>query len=262
MSQASIPGPALNLSAPDAVVRLHRSFLDAGSQVIETNTFGANGIVLAEYGLQDRVDEINRQAVAHARHAVGDTAEAFVAGSVGPSTRLPSLGQISYDEMYAAYADQLRALVVAGIDVLLVETCQDPGQIKIALAAAYDAMSENGIEVPVMLSVTVEASGALLVGTGLDAVIAAVEPFALFSLGLNCATGPELMGSHVEHLSRTWPGRVSVMPNAGLPRLVKGQLDYPLSPEDLEERGDGEEAPERIASALRASMIELARGDV
>ncbi len=222
----------LNLSAPDAVSELHASFLAAGAGVLETNTFGANAVVLAEYGLAGKVDAINRAAVANAREAVRRTGRrACVAGSIGPTTKLPSLGHIAYDALAAAYGGQMRALLDAGVDLLVLETCQDLLQVKIALVTAFEEMERRGNSVPVMVSLTVESTGTMLVGTDLAAAAAAIEPYPVFALGLNCATGPEGMRSHIRWLSRNWPGRISCIPNAGIPQVVSGRTVYPLSPE-------------------------------
>jgi 5-methyltetrahydrofolate--homocysteine methyltransferase len=222
----------LNLSAPEAIQELHGAFLSAGSTAVETNTFGANDIVLAEYGLQDRVEEINAAAVECARAAVRrHNPGALVAGAIGPTTKLPSLGHVPFEEMARSYARQVRALATAGADLLLIETCQDLLQVKIALVACFEEMERLGNVLPVMVSLTVESTGTMLVGTDVAAAAAAIEPFPVFSIGLNCATGPEGMRSHIRTLCRHWPGRVSCIPNAGMPQVVDGETVYPLSPE-------------------------------
>lgn len=223
----------LNLSAPDAIVALHRSYLDAGSQVLETNTFGANAVVLAEYGLESRVAEINRAAVENARRAIAGGLGKYVAGSVGPGTKLASLGQIDWERMSQSYATQFRALLEAGVDMLMIETCQDLLQVKIALVTCFDVQAELGTNLPVLVSITVETTGTMLVGSDVATVAATLEPFPLFSLGLNCATGPEKMKSHLRQLSRVWKGRLSCIPNAGIPRVEDGRTVYPLTPEDF-----------------------------
>jgi len=221
----------LNVSAPEVVQALHRGFVDAGAQVLETNTFGANRIVLAEYGLQDQVAAINAAAVANARAAAAGRPGVYVAGSVGPGTKLPSLGHIGVAELAEAIAGQVEALVAAGVDALILETCQDMLQVKTAVRAAFDVLETHGVDVPVMVSVTVEATGSMLVGTDIAAAAATLEPFPIFSLGLNCATGPADMESHIRWLSQNWPRRISCVPNQGLPEVVDGHTCYRLSPD-------------------------------
>lgn len=223
----------LNLSAPSAIVELHRSFFEAGAQVVTTNTFGASRIVLAEYGLEEQVREINAAAVAHARTAMAGLPNRFVAGSVGPTTKLPSLGHISRDALFVALQEQVDALLDAGVDMLVFETCQDLLQLKTSLVAAYETFDRTSRCVPVMASVTVERTGTMLVGSDIAAAAVTLEPFPLFSLGLNCATGPADMESHIRYLSQQWPGRISCMPNQGLPEVVEGQTVYPLSPAEF-----------------------------
>jgi 5-methyltetrahydrofolate--homocysteine methyltransferase len=221
----------LNVSAPAVIAELHRSFFEAGAQVVETNTFGASRTVLAEYGLEERVRDINAAAVANARKAAEGLPGRLVAGSIGPTTKLPSLGHISRDTLYAALREQAEALLDAGVDLLVLETCQDLLQLKTGLIAVYEAVARASREVPVMASVTVERTGTLLVGSDIAAVAATLEPFPLFSLGLNCATGPADMESHIRYLSQQWPGRISCMPNQGMPEVVDGHTVYPLAPE-------------------------------
>ncbi len=210
----------------------HSSFLSAGATVLETNTFGANAIVLAEYGLADRVAEINRAAVGNAREAIRrHGGPAYVAGSIGPTTKLPSLGHVAFEPMAAAFAGQASALVEAGADLLILETCQDLLQIKIALVSCFGTLDRMKRDVPVMVSITIENTGTMLVGTDVAAALAAIEPFPVFSIGLNCATGPEGMTSHLRYLCRHYRGRVSCIPNAGIPQVRDGKTHYPLSPE-------------------------------
>ncbi|MDA3902091.1 MAG: homocysteine S-methyltransferase family protein [Desulfuromusa sp.] len=226
----------LNLSAPGHIIEFHKSMLDAGAMVIETDTFGASRVVLAEYGLQDKVKEINTRAVENARLAIAGRADKYIAGSVGPGTKLPSLGHISVADLAVATREQIETLLEAGVDCLIVETCQDLLQTKTALVAAFEVLETTNYQIPVMASVTIEQQGTMLVGSDIAAVVAALEPFPLFSLGLNCATGPQDMTSHVTYLSQNWPRRVSVIPNQGLPQVVNGQTHYPLSPEDYAEQ--------------------------
>ncbi len=222
----------LNITAPEIIVGLHKSFLDAGAMVVETNTFGASSIVLDEYGLVDKVAEINSAAVANARNAIAGRKRCYVAGSIGPTTKLPSLGHISVDELTASLAEQIRALVDAGVDLLAIETCQDLLQVKATLVACFEVLEEVGKDLPVMVSVTMERQGTMLVGSDIAAVCATLEPFPIFSLGLNCATGPADMASHIRYLSHNWPGRISCMPNQGLPEVVDGKTFYPMSPQE------------------------------
>lgn len=226
----------LNLSAPRHVLELHRLMLDAGAMVIETDTFGASRVVLAEYGLADKVREINMRAVEHARTAIGERANKYIAGSVGPGTKLPSLGHISVEQLAAATREQIEALLDAGVDCLIVETCQDLLQIKTALVTVFEVLDGLHLDLPVMASVTIEQQGTMLVGSDIAAVVATLEPFPLFSLGLNCATGPDDMKSHIQYLSRHWPRRISVIPNQGLPEVVDGKTHYPLAPDDFAEQ--------------------------
>ncbi len=226
----------LNLSAPRHILQFHADMLDAGAMVVETDTFGASSVVLAEYGLQGKVKEINTRAVENARLAIGDKKNKYVAGSVGPGTKLPSLGHISVSELAKATSEQVEALLEAGVDCLIIETCQDLLQTKTALVAAFEVIESSGIDVPVMASVTIEAQGSMLVGSDIATVAATLEPYPLFSLGLNCATGPLDMMSHVKYLSQHWPARISVIPNQGLPEVVDGATHYPLSPADYAEQ--------------------------
>ncbi len=226
----------LNLSAPDHIVEFHRKMLDAGAMVLETDTFGASQVVLAEYGLQDKVKEINTRAVENARRAIAGRKDKYIAGSVGPGTKLPSLGHIEVDELAAATREQIEALLEAGVDCLIVETCQDLLQTKTALVAAFEILETSNYDIPVMASVTIEQQGTMLVGSDIAAVVATLEPFPLFSLGLNCATGPLDMMSHINYLSENWPQRISVIPNQGLPEVVNGQTHYPLSFADYAEQ--------------------------
>ncbi len=220
----------LNLTAPEVIIALHESFLDAGAKVIETNTFGASSVVLAEYALVDRMAEINRAAVANARAAIGNRKDCYVAGSVGPTTKLPSLNHIPVDSLALSLAEQMRALVEAGVDALMIETCQDLLQVKIALVACFEVLEQAGVDMPVLVSVTMERQGTMLVGSDIAAICATLEPFPIFSLGLNCATGPADMASHIRYLGQNWPGRISCMPNQGLPEVVDGKTCYPMTP--------------------------------
>jgi 5-methyltetrahydrofolate--homocysteine methyltransferase len=223
----------LNLTAPQTISALHEAFLDAGAMVLETNTFGASSIVLAEYDLAEKTAAINRAAVANARAAIGTRKGRYVAGSVGPTTKLPSLRHISVDDLAASLAEQMRALVEAGVDALVIETCQDLLQVKTAVVACFEVLEQLGRNVPVLVSVTMERQGTMLVGSDMAAICATLEPFPIFSLGLNCATGPTDMASHIRYLGHNWPGRISCMPNQGLPEVVDGKTFYPMNPDEF-----------------------------
>ena len=222
----------LNVTAPDVIENLHREFFEAGAHVVETNTFGATDIVLAEYGLEDRVEEINRAAVDAARRATDGKPDRYIAGSIGPTTKLVSLGHIDRETQAAAYAEQIRVLLDAGVDCLVIETCQDLLQVKNAVITAFETMEACSVEVPVLVSVTIEQQGTMLVGSDIGAVCATLEPFPIFSLGLNCATGPLDMESHIRYLSHNWPCRISCIPNQGLPEVVDGQTVYKMNPDE------------------------------
>lgn len=223
----------LSVTAPDVIGAMHQAFFDAGAMVVETNTFGASRIVLAEYGLEARVMEINHAAVAAARRAAAGVPGRYVAGSLGPGTKLVSLGHITVEAMRVAYEEQIRALVEAGVDLLIIETCQDLLQVKVAMIAAFETMESLGREVPVMVSITVEQTGTMLVGTDIAAATATIEPFPVLSLGMNCATGPADMVSRIQYLSHQWPGRISCIPNQGLPQVLNGKTHYPMNPEEF-----------------------------
>ena len=223
---------------PDVVGQIHESFLAAGCDAVETNTFGSNKIVLNEFGIAGRVFELNKRAceIAHEACAKYSTAQKprFVVGAMGPGTRLPTLGHTTFDVLVDSYAEQVRGLIAGRADVLLIETQQDLLTVKAALNAAMAVMEETGVVLPVMVQVTIETTGTMLVGSDMSAVVAAIEPYdCVVSLGLNCATGPAEMGEHVQYLSHHWPRLISVLPNAGLPIIVDGKAHYPLTPNDF-----------------------------
>ncbi|MBF0433582.1 MAG: homocysteine S-methyltransferase family protein, partial [Fibrobacteria bacterium] len=223
----------LNVTAADKIIGLHRSFYEAGSHVVETNTFGANLLVLSEYGLEERVREINTKAVENARKASEGLTNKFVAGSIGPGTKLPSLGHIAFEELVRSYTPQVESLMEAGVDCLILETCQDLLQVKAALYTIQNVFDSISFEVPILVSITIEQTGTMLTGSDIGAVVATLQPYGLFSLGLNCATGPSDMQSHLRYLSEYWEGRISCIPNAGLPVVEQGKTVYPLQPESF-----------------------------
>src|SRR5208283_3917536 len=226
----------LVLSRPDLVRDIHRGYFAAGADMVETNTFGASPVTLGEFDLAGQAFEINRIAGELAREAAesfADGRDRWVIGSVGPGTKLPSLGNIAYDPLEAALAEQCRGLIAGGVDALLIETCQDTLQIKAAVNGARLARAAAGVEVPIFVSVTVETTGTLLVGPDIAAAATVVQALDVPLLGLNCATGPQEMAEHVRWLGTNWPGLLSVQPNAGLPELVDGQTHYPLGAAEL-----------------------------
>jgi len=227
----------LNLTRPDVVEEIHRRYFSAGSDIVETNTFGAMPWVLSEFDLHDQTHVINKRAAEIARTAAIDYETAarprFVAGSIGPGTRLPSLGHITWDTMLEGYKRQIRGLMDGGVDLLIIETCQDPLQAKCAVAAAHEVFADLGRRVPIIVQATIETTGTMLVGTDISAMSTIISPYNVDVVGLNCATGPQEMASHVRWLSRNSTAKISVQPNAGLPHLVNGKTCYPLSPADL-----------------------------
>src|ERR1700751_1249331 len=227
----------LVLSRPEIISDIHSSFLKVGCDVLETDTFGATRVVLAEYDLQDRVAEINIAAAKLAKDIAADFANndkpRVVAGSIGPTTKLPSLGHISFDAMSAAYEEQASALITGGVDVLLIETSQDLLQAKAALVGVFGAMRRAGKRLPVTVQVTLEATGTMLLGTEIGAALTALEPFDVDVIGLNCATGPAEMNEAVRYLGLNSTKHVSVLPNAGLPQNEGGHAVYKLAPEEL-----------------------------
>ncbi len=227
----------LVVSKPSAVENVHRDYLDAGADVVETDSFGGTSIVLAEYGLAPMAYDLNLRAARIAR-SVADafTTPArprFVAGSMGPTTKLPSLGHCTFAEMSAAYGEQAKGLLDGGVDLLCVETCQDILQAKAALCGIFECFAGLRRRVPVIVSVTVESTGTLLLGTEIGAALVALEPFDVDVLGMNCATGPKEMSDHVRTLCAGSPKPVFVMPNAGIPENIGGHAHYHLGPEEL-----------------------------
>jgi 5-methyltetrahydrofolate--homocysteine methyltransferase len=221
----------LNLSRPDVIRGVHKSYFEAGANVVETNTFGANGIVLAEYGLEKEIEKINKTAVKLAREAA--EGNGWVAGSIGPSTKMPTLGHVSFDDMAAAYRPQIKALVEAGVDILLVETCQDILQTKIVLITINEVLSSVKKKPCIMVSLTLENNGAMLTGTDLITALSILQPFKPDIIGVNCAFGPKDLGSYIGEITKNFSGLVSFMPNAGTPVLQGGKTVYPESPEEF-----------------------------
>ncbi len=267
----------LNLSRPDVVREIHTRYFAAGADCVETNSFGGSSITLDEFELGDKTHEINKAAAEIAREAAesfGDGRTRFVLGSVGPGTKLPSLGHIAYDPLEQAFFAQCKGLIDGGVDAILIETCQDPLQFKAAINGAKMARLAIGRDVPIMLQVTVETTGTMLVGADIGAAATVAHALGVDSLGLNCATGPQEMSDHVRWLSENWPHLISLQPNAGLPELLDGKTHYPLGPSELanwhrrfiEEDGVNMvggccgTTPEHIA-AVDAMLREIGAGD-
>ncbi|HSW48791.1 MAG TPA: homocysteine S-methyltransferase family protein, partial [Bryobacteraceae bacterium] len=242
LTAADFGGPSLegcneNLTQtrPDVVLGVHRAYLEAGADIIETNTFGSTRIVLAEYGLAGQAADLNRQAACLARQAADEAARPgrprWVAGSMGPTTRAITVtGGVTFSELREAYREQAAALIEGGADLLLVETCQDTRNIKAALLAIDDAGREVGVKVPVIVSGTIEPMGAMLGGQTADALWVSVSHADLLAIGLNCATGPEFMTDHIRTLHEMAWTRISCYPNAGLP---SEEGKYGETPESL-----------------------------
>ncbi|HBA84997.1 MAG TPA: methionine synthase [Verrucomicrobia bacterium] len=223
----------LNLTAPDVIRSIHQAYYEAGSDAVETNSFGSSPLTLGEYGLSEKAFEISRAAARLAREAAdaASTTEKprYVFGSIGPGTKLPTLGQVSFDVLCDGLQKQIEGLVEGGADALLIETCQDLLQIKAALAAADKVLGQKHNKL-IYISVTVEQTGTLLIGSNIGAVAASLSPYPIHALGLNCATGPEAMRIHLDYLAENWRGLLACMPNAGLPVMKAGGVDYPLKP--------------------------------
>ncbi len=269
----------LNETRPDIVLDIHRGYLEAGADVVQTNSFGGSPITLGEFDLADRAYDLNRRAAELAREAVADFAgngrPRFVLGSIGPGTKLPSLGHVDYDPLAEALFTQAQGLVAGGVDGILIETCQDPLQIKAAVNGAKRAIAEAGCDIPILVQVTMETTGTLLVGADVAAAATIVQALDVPVIGLNCATGPREMAEHVKWLSESWDGPITVQPNAGLPQLVDGKTVYPLGPDEMaawlkrfvEEDGIGMvggccgTTPDHIA-AQDAMLRELGGGEV
>ncbi len=227
----------LNLSRPDFIRNVHMKYLAAGADAVETNTFGGSSLTLGEFGLEEKTIEINRRACELAHEAIAEFAhdgrKRFVIGSVGPGTKLPSLGHIAYDALEASFAMQAEGLILGKADAILIETAQDPLQIKSAINGARTAFAKMGVKLPIMTQVTMETTGTMLVGTDIAAATTILDAMDVDVMGLNCATGPQEMAEHIRYLSRNWRKKISVLPNAGLPELRCGKVHFPLSPGEM-----------------------------
>jgi 5-methyltetrahydrofolate--homocysteine methyltransferase len=239
-------GPALDgcnellvLTRPDLVATMHDDFFAVGVDVVETATFGAFAIPLAEYGIADRAYEINLEAARIAREVASghSTSERprFVAGSIGPGTKMPTLGHIRFADLRDAYEVQCRGLLDGGVDVLSIETQYDLLGAKAAMIAARRAMAATGRTVPMQVQVTIEQTGRMLVGTEIGAALTTLDAMGADLIGINCATGPAEMSEHLRHLSHQSTHPISCLPNAGMPSVVDGTMHYDLTPDELAE---------------------------
>ncbi|SCG49970.1 methionine synthase [Micromonospora sp. C81] len=229
----------LNVTRPDVVRGVHDAYLAAGADCVETNTFGANLANLAEYDIPQRIRELSEAGARIAREAA-DAASTpqrprFVLGSIGPGTKLPTLGHAAYATLRDAYQENAAGLIVGGADALIIETCQDLLQVKAAVVGSKRAMAELGQSVPIICHVAVETTGTMLVGSEIGAALAAIEPLGVDLIGLNCSTGPAEMSEHLRYLSQHSRIPLSVMPNAGLPVLTADGAYFPLTPVELAE---------------------------
>src|SRR5437899_2951331 len=228
----------LVLSRPDIIRDIHADFFRAGCDVVETDTFQGSRVALAEFNLGDRVHEINVKGAQLAKEIAQQFSTKdrprFVAGSMGPTTKLPSLGHIGFDAMVAAYEEQALALIEGGVDILLIETAQDLLQVKIATIGVLEAMQKSGKRLPLQVQVTLQDErGTMLLGTEIGAALTALEPFDVDVIGINCATGPKEMNDAVRYLGLNSTKNISVLPNAGLPFNEGGHAVYKLTPQEL-----------------------------
>ena len=222
---------------PDFVKSIHRAYFEVGVDCVETNTFGANKVVFSEFGLVERTYELNHLAAHLAKEVAAEFSTPqwprYVLGSIGPGTKLPSLGHIDYDTLVDSYAEQVRGLIDGGVDALLLETNQDLLTMKAAIYACRRVFQEKKSVRPIFAQVTIETTGSMLVGSDIACAVTTLAAMDVDAIGLNCATGPVEMAEHVKYLGENWPGLISIMPNAGLPLLVDGKTEYPLSPLEL-----------------------------
>ncbi len=221
---------------PKVIQEIHAAYFAAGADVVETDSFGSTSIVLAEYDIPEQAYDLSFRAAKIAKEVAMDFSgdrPRFVAGSIGPTTKLPTLGHIGYDALKLSFEEQAQGLVDGGADILLIETCQDLLQVKAALAGVANVRKRLSRYIPTMVQVTIETTGTMLVGMDIASVVTALQPYDIDVLGMNCATGPQEMTEHIRYLSQHSPFYISCLPNAGIPENVGGKAHYHLSPEDL-----------------------------
>ncbi|MEO5780810.1 MAG: homocysteine S-methyltransferase family protein, partial [Arthrobacter oryzae] len=228
----------LNATRPDVLADIHDAYFAVGIDAVETNTFGANWSNLSDYGIDHRIEELARKGAAIARERAEaaektDGRMRWVLGSMGPGTKLPSLGHTSYDYLKQTFALQAEGLIDGGADAFLIETSQDLLQTKAAVNGCKQAIVSRGVRLPIFVEVTVETTGTMLMGSEIGAALTALEPLGVDAIGLNCATGPDEMSEHLRHLSKQSSVAIACMPNAGLPVLGPNGAHYPLSPTEL-----------------------------
>ncbi|CAB4609310.1 MAG: methionine synthase [Actinobacteria bacterium] len=224
----------LNITRPELIAGIHRQYFAAGAEAVETNTFGANFANLAEYGIESRIEELSEAGARLARGVAEEFGENhWVLGSIGPGTKLPTLGHETFAKLRDAYQSQCLGLINGGADALLVETTQDLLQTKSAIIGAKRAMAASGVKLPIVVSVTIETTGTMLLGSEIGAALTTLGALGIDAIGLNCATGPTEMSEHLRYLSKFSNLPISVMPNAGLPILSGNGAYYPLSPSEL-----------------------------
>jgi len=234
----------VNITRPEVIEAIHARYLEAGADLVETNTFGTTSIVLAEYGIEELVYDLSLAAGQIARRAADKVSIAtgkqkFVVGAIGPGTKLISLGQATWEELEGTYCDSFRGLLDGGADALLLETLQDLLMVKATIVGAQRAMAETGRKVPLFVQVTMEQTGTMLLGTEISAALNMIEAFpAVVAFGINCATGPVEMAPHVRYLGQNSTRPIAVQPNAGLPVMEGGQAKYKLTPEELAKHHD------------------------
>jgi len=230
----------LNVTRPEIIESIHCAYFDAGADIVSANTFGASFIDLADYGLSNRTEEINAAAIKIARRAAQkfqtEDKPRFVAGEIGPTSKLPTLGHITFKELFESYKQQIAVFIKEGADCVLIATCQDMLQIKAAAAAARETMSKADREIPIIISVTIEKNGTMLLGSDILAALATVLPYRPDAFGINCATGPEMMEEHLHQLSVHSPLPIICRPNAGIPENIGGKPVYPLPPKEFAEK--------------------------
>ncbi len=244
LSADDFGGPALEgcnemlcVTRPDLIANMHDEYFAVGVDVVETASFGSFSVVLNEYGVAEKSHELNVAAASIAREVAdgyaADGRARYVAGSIGPGTKLPSLGHIRFADLRDAYEVQAHGLLEGGVDLFIIETCMDLLQAKAAIAACRRAMKATGLPVPLQVQVTIETTGRMLVGSEIGAALTSLVAMRPDVLGINCATGPAEMQEHLRYLSRHCRVPVSVLPNAGLPSVVDGRTHYDLMPEEL-----------------------------